>query len=284
MRLTFERKGRDISDMDFCVVGFRGDTPSNAAAIHLSNNAQDELFGYPFTNGIAPNWVAWSTAEDPDAAKFQQVSNLWPKRPGPMHKTHDDASAESYRDAVGWCRRTGGCREPQDKPWTQLIRTESPGVQAGVWRKFLGVTPGHTYRVSALLNTLQMDSAEGDWSFSVHAAYNSPQRLAYNSPERTDLTVEQLSGLAQLPDGSKGPTAGQIACFNPGLSTKGKWELCSTDEGTPSPGKTITDIRLPSGVDTLTVWVRHSASQSTGVGILWVKLEDLSIMQDKPRK
>ncbi|GAI80678.1 unnamed protein product [marine sediment metagenome] len=47
-------------------------------------------------------------------------------------------------------------------------------MSAGVKRKFLGLTPGHTYRVSARLNTLEMDSGQGDWSVSLHAAYNPP--------------------------------------------------------------------------------------------------------------
>lgn len=250
-----DMKGRDASDMDFCVVGFSGDTPSNAAAIHLSNNAQDELFGIPFTNGIAPNWSGWL-----HRGNHKDVEFLEGIRPTFVSEGNPYNPIET----------------PSTKPFYQIVKTRSPGVTGGVSRRFLGLTPGHVYRISALLNTLDMDSARGDWSFSLHAAYNEP--------EGTVLTADQLSGLAQLPDGSKGPEAARIASYEPGLTTKGKWELCSTTDSKLAPDQAITDIKLPPGVDTMTVWVRHRGSESRGVGILWVKLEDLSMVVDRPSK
>ena len=254
---VFDTKGRDISNMYFSVVGFRGDTPSSVAAIRLSNNAQDELFGYPFSNGIAPNWTGWLEGGNSKDVDWEEG-------------TREELVAKAGKYPQN------PLKGPWDKPFFQVIKVRSPGVKAGVWRKFLGLTPGHTYRVSALLNTLEMDSAQGERSFSLHAAYNEP--------EGTDLTVEQLSGIAQLPDGSKGPTAGQVACYTHGVTTKGKWEECSTDRSRLAPEQAISDIKLPPGVDTITVWVRHNASESTGVGILWVNLEDLSMQPDEPKK
>jgi hypothetical protein len=45
----------------------------------------------------------------------------------------------------------------------------------------------------------------------------------------------------------------------------------------PLPGREIGDITLPEKVDTITVWLRHQAEDSKGVGYLWIKLEDLSM-------
>jgi hypothetical protein len=36
------------------------------------------------------------------------------------------------------------------------------------------------------------------------------------------------------------------------------------------------EIAMPPGVDTLTTWLRHSGKDSTGVGMDWIKVEDLS--------
>jgi len=230
---VFDRKGRAISDMSFCVVGLCGGVPSNVAVVHLSKNSQDELFSIPFTDGVAPNWTRWSTSTDPNVTELRQA-------------TKSDVAN----------RKVNIIRGPDDKPFFQMIRTKSPKVIAGVRRKFLGLTAGHTYRLSARLNTLEMDSCKTEWSFALHAACNAPGG--------GDLTTMQLAGAAALPDGSSGPAAGRIASYSPTATTKGKWVEHSTD------------ITLPAGVDTITVWVRHSGADTTGVGIDWVKLENLS--------
>jgi len=150
----------------------------------------------------------------------------------------------------------------------------SPTAVAGVKRKFLGLAPGHTYRISARLSTLELDSAKENWSFSLYAAYNAPGGA--------DLAVEQLGGLAELPDGNKGGAAGRIALYEPGLTTNGTWEERST--GKEWRGLVAPDITLPRGVDTMTVWVRHRGVDSTGVGIDWVKIEDLSVLPNKSQR
>jgi hypothetical protein len=152
---------------------------------------------------------------------------------------------------------------PATKPFYQIIKITSPDAVAGVKRKFLGLTPGHTYRVSAHLNTLEMDSAQGDWSVSLHAAYNPPGG--------TDLTTEQLSGLAMLPDGSMGAAAGRIALYGPELTTNRTWEERST--GKEWRGLAASDVVLPRGSDTITVWVRCRGAGAFATN--WVKLEDL---------
>lgn len=230
----------------FCVIGIRNGVPSSPAAIHLTSSAQEELFGIPFMNNVAPNWTAYVTGGDKNAVRFEQG----------VREEFIHANAITH---------------PATKPFYQVIKITSPNVVAGIKREFLGLTPGHTYRVSARLSTLEMDSAQGDWSVSLHAAYNPPHEVG--------LTVEQLSGLAALPDGSKGAAAGRIALYDPGLTTNGTWEERST--GKEWRGLVAPDITLPPGANTITVWVRHSGPDSTGVGIDWVKLEDLSIITGK---
>lgn len=244
-KYVYQLKDKKINSAYFFVIGIWDGVPSSPGAIYLCNNSQEELFGIPFTNGIAPNWRAWSTEANANKVQFEQ------------------AVRERYVHRADG-RRYNPVRKPETKPFSQMIKTMSLGVKAGVWRKFLGLTPGHTYRISARLNTLEMDSAKSDWSFSLHAAYNGPGG--------TDLTVDQLSGLAALPDGSTGPAAGRIAHYGLQATTNGKWV------------KSSAEIALPAGVDTMTIWVRHSGSDSTGVGIDWVKLEDLSMMSDKSGK
>lgn len=246
-KYVYQLKDKKINSAYFYVIGILDGVPSSPAAIRLTVNAQEELFGIPFYNGVAPNWTTWSTGRNANEAGFEQVV-----RERYVHR----ADGGRYNPV----------RKPETKPFSQIIKTMSLGVKAGVWRKFLGLTPGHTYRISARLNTLEMDACKSDWSFSLHAAYNGPGG--------TDLTVGQFSGLAPLPDGSSGPSAGRTASYRPGATTNSKWVKGSTDGG--GPGLEITDITLPTGVDTISVWVRHSGSDSTGVGIDWVRIEDLS--------
>ncbi len=246
----------DTSDLDVWIIGFRNGTPSNASAIHVSGNGrvQEELFGIPFTNGIAPNWTTWVTAGDKNAVRFEKRVR------------------DQFVHAEG--RTSNRITHPATKPFYQVIKVTSPTAVAGVKRKFLGLAPGHTYRISARLSTLELDSAKENWSFSLHAAYNAPAGA--------DLAVEQLSGVAALPDGSKGATAGRIALYEPGLTTNGTWEERST--GKEWRGLVAPDISLPPSMDTLTVWVRHRGVDSTGVGIDWVKIEDLSVLPDKSQR
>jgi len=256
-----------VNDALFYIVGWRGGgatpkdtipswrdgTPSNAAAMHLSYNSQDELFGIPFTAGTAPNWKRWATHPSPADVCFEQGTVKPQMRYGQPYPYID---------------------KPTDKRFYQVVKTKKPEGKAGIWRKFLGLTPGHKYRVTVLLNTLEMDKAKGQWSFSFHAARNAP--------DGKDFTPEQMTGEAALPDGSKGEKAGRMVCYGPGQTTKGEWAYCSTSPDDRSPGRETGDITLPEKVDTITVWLRHQAEDSKGVGYLWIKLEDLSMPPPLP--
>ncbi|HPY30001.1 MAG TPA: hypothetical protein PLT00_08080 [Verrucomicrobiota bacterium] len=222
------------------VIGKRGEAYSPPAGVAISTNAQEELDTFPFYMGIAPNWSSWS--EGTNAAAFNCEQGIKP-----------DVDMRVRGDS--W-----------DKPFYQILKTTKAGVQGGVWRRFLGLKPGHTYKVEVRLNTLQMDACTNEWAFSFHAAYDYPSGQG--------LTTNQLAGVAALPDGSKGPAAGRVVLYGPGVTTKGQWEKRSTDKA--GPGLEIKNITLPEKVTSITVWLRHSGANSTGVGMDWIRLEDVT--------
>jgi hypothetical protein len=113
-----------------------------------------------------------------------------------------------------------------------------------------------------------MDLITADWSFSLHAAHNGP--------DRKDLTAKQLAGLAPLPDGTSGTQAGRIAHYSQGNTTKGEFTIVFSDANS-SAGPQSAHITLPAGSDTITVWLRFSCLDPKGkVGFSGVKLEDIS--------
>ena len=130
----------------------------------------------------------------------------------------------------------------------------------------MDLTPGHTYQVEVRMNTFKMDDSTNTWEFSFHATADNP--------DGTPLTAQQMSGAAPLPDGSKGPSAGCVITFGPGRSTQGQWKLSSINPFAFSPKSKY--ITLPKGVNSMTVWFRHSGADSIGVGTDWIKLTDVT--------
>jgi len=232
-----EKVAYDINDLDVWMVGFRNGTPSSVAAIRLFGNAQEELFGFPFTSGVAPNWKAWSVGKAIEKGQFvsRQRKGL------------------TANEGI----RYNSVEEPEKKPFQQVLKTPAGGGTVGIWRKFLGLAPGHKYKLTARLNTFEMDANDGDWTFSLH--------LTPNGADGKNLTTNQFAGLEPLPDGSSGLEAGRIAIYGPGITTKGNYVEHSAD------------VTLPEGTEAITVWLRHSSnSASAGVGFDWIRLEDIS--------
>ncbi len=230
----------------FRVNGCRACVISNAAAITLNyqDHSQEELDTQPFTAGVAPNWTPWSSGGEPAMLVLEQgTKGEW--------KQFDQNSRAPL--------------EPDEKPFYQLIKTRSPKVTGGVYRKFLGLQPGHTYRMWTRMNTLDMDKAEDAWSFSLHADAHA---------KSVTLTSEQMTGRAPLTDGNSGSVAGQVAAYAPGSTTGGKFVERSTEK--LEPDSHVLDITLPPGAEVITVWFRCSGSISTGVGFDWIKLKDIT--------
>jgi hypothetical protein len=237
-----------IEGLRFGLVAKQDDTPSGLAVMRMMGpNAQEELFVVPFHMGIQPNWAGWQAPGD--AEKVTLAEGIKPD-------LADEAVAREK-----WYAH----EHPDNKRYYQLIKAQDGGV-GGVYRKFLGLEPGTTYRVVTRMNTLDMDKAEGDWRFSFHAL---PHAYA------TELTREQMAGAAPLPDGASGADAALVAAFTPGDTTGGKYVEASTEH--PEGADLAQDITLGPDDDTITVWFRYTAEhEDTGVGTDWIRLEKLS--------
>ncbi len=227
-------------DITYVLVGCKDGTPSNGTGVRLRNRVrQESLMNVPFTQGIAPGFRSWQhTAPQ-----------------GTFHLEQGDLPSMA----------------PSTDPWRflgkgfyQVVRGNGT-FRGGVARSFLGLTPGHTYRASARMNTLE--SKEGAWSWSFHAAANASGR--------NSLTPEQMSGAAESPDHAKGPTAGQIARYDSATASKGEWVPGSS--GADGPGKSVGDITLPQGCDSITLWWRLEGTNVVNIacGVDSVALEDL---------
>jgi hypothetical protein len=225
------------------VVGQKSGIPSNAAAVEVKIGVQSDTVEYPFTANTMPNWRRWSGNQGNGSIRFEQRS-----------------------DEVSRSARTGsGSVVPV---YYQGVTANGANAQGGIYRKFLGLTPGNTYRVSARVNTWEMDDATQEWSYSFHACPGYP--------DGREFTPEQFAGLEPIPDGGEGPEAACVVSYGPGETTNGQWvEVSTGDENLP--GKTIGDIILPEGVTEIVLWIRHTGTDTTGVGLDWSSLEDLSI-------
>ncbi|MHC4444287.1 MAG: hypothetical protein ACYTA5_16950 [Planctomycetota bacterium] len=245
-KYVYQLKDKKINSTYFFVIGIRDGIPSSPAAIRLTVNAQEELFGIPFYNGVAPNWTAWFLGNDDKVMRYEQANT------GRVKKDI----------RYGW----RPIHKPEDKPFFQIIKTRSPSVTGGVCRKFLGLKPGRTYRLYTRMNTFKMDSVQANWSFSFHAVPHG---------KAVTLSSEQMAGTAPLPNGSAGVLAGQVVSYGPGSTTKGLFAERSTEKS--GPNSQVLDVTLPPGAEVITVWFRYSGpSSSSGVGFDWIKLRDIT--------
>jgi hypothetical protein len=148
------------------------------------------------------------------------------------------------------------------KPYVQLMKLPKGGESVGLYRKFVGLQSGHTYKVSVNINTNEMGlKQDKDWVLSVHATHNGALNKTLNE--------KQFLGTEALPNGKGGLHASQISELNSTNNTCGKYAEQSGQ------------VTLPEGVNSITVWVRLQSSKTTDeVSIDGIKLEDLGI-QDK---
>jgi hypothetical protein len=238
MRISRQKTGYDVNNLDIRVFGYSNGLPSGVAAVYLEQQGtvQGELFGIPFAD-IAPNWKVWSTGNKVKKNIFEQANKY--------------VDMQSYNPVSSL----------STKPFYQVIKGSKDGGSHGIYRKFMGLTPGHTYRIIANLTTLDMNDSK-DWSAALCAAYNQAKDK--------DLASQQMAGLSVLPDGKKGEKAGEIASFGKGRkNTKGNFSIVCSDANSC--------ITLPQDVNTITVWVRFNCNDPNGkVGFSGVKLEDIT--------
>ncbi|MDD5326544.1 MAG: hypothetical protein PHY02_01870 [Phycisphaerae bacterium] len=221
----------NTGDLDILVFGIRNDIPSNAAAIHINNNIQEELYGFPFSSGLAPNWQRWSLDANEAGIKPQM------------------GIRNELTDVKG--RRYNSIETADKKPFYQIIESSVQGGTGGVYRKFIGLTPGHTYRVKARMAALSELKGKKQ-SVSVHASAGCA------------LSPRQMAGLDALPCGKKGSAACKLKNADSKTITKGKY------------GEYSDDITLPQDSNSITVWLRYTGKGAGSVGLDWISLEDLS--------
>ena len=164
------------------------------------------------------------------------------------------------KDAFGQSRDNGS--------YYQIINAPAENNSIGVYRKFLGLTPGHTYMITARLSTLDMYSIKSDWSFSLHA-------IAGNQNDN-ELTAEQMAQTKVMPDGRKTTT---IASFGPGKTINKYFMDFSKSEIKKYLEGAIVDpnITLPSDADELTVWCKFNCNDQNGkVGFSSIKVSDIT--------
>ncbi|MDD5326548.1 MAG: hypothetical protein PHY02_01890 [Phycisphaerae bacterium] len=225
-------KPMDVNDLDILVVGIRNHIPSNAAAIHINNNIQEELYGIPFSSGLAPNWQRWSLDANEAGIKPQM------------------GIRDELTDVKG--RRYNSIPTADKKPFYQIIESGVQGGTGGVYRKFIGLTPGHTYRVKARMAALSELKGKKQ-SVSVHASAGCA------------LSPRQMAGLDALPGGKKGSDACKLKNADSKTITKGKY------------GEYSDEITLPQDSNSITVWLRYTGKGAGSVGLDWISLEDLSV-------
>ncbi len=234
-----------IDDLDVWVIGVRKGVPSNASAMHINGNVQEELFGIPFFRDVAPNWNAWRGKSATDGVMRSQATR------------QERTAARGRHNAI---------RAPGSKPFYQLLQSTRADASGGVYRTFIGLTPRHTYRVRVRVNTLALTRDSGEWAVSVHAVHNAP------SVEL--LSTDQMRGASALPDGTQGLDAARLVKYDKQTTTGGAWASLST--GNDAPSDALGDIALPDDVDSLTVWVRCQGEMPGPIGVDWLSIEDLS--------
>ena len=240
--------GFSSDDVTVFVMGCKAGVPSNGSGVRLLRHTlQESLMNIPFTQGIAPSFQAWKLQSKEESIQLEQ-GNLPGMHPG----------AETLQF--------------QGKGFYQVIKGRGL-FNGGVSRRFIGLTPEHTYRVGARMNTLETKSTN-KWAFSFHAAFDTSNSVP--------LTAEQMAGSATLPDGSKGPLAGLIAKYATGETTSREWTNHFSAGG--ATGNLCTDVTLPKqGSDSITVWFRLTGNNATNVvvGIDSVTIEDLGVLPKK---
>jgi len=223
-RNGWRNSNSDTNDMWYCVVGCRKGIPSNGTGVRVQNGrTQESLMNVPFTRGCAPGCQKWS---------YGALDNI----------ELEEGRREGVSPKVDLERSLRG------KGFYQMLKGTN-GFAGGIWRRFIDLRSGATFRVSARLNTLEMSN--GDWNFSYHAAYNST--------DGANLTSAQMAGVDPLPDGTNGKEAGRIASYNSADKTGGAWITRSTDQD--GPGKQIGNLTIPTnGINSLTVWLRFEGT------------------------
>ncbi len=221
---------------------------SRFTRIHLAGPRQEDVDNLPFYGNVQPNWEAWSPSG------FEEGSLLL--RQGEKNEMSEKDRAIAYASSA------------DTKYYFQTFQIKGgAAAEGGVYRRYLGLVPGHAYRVLARFNTFEAKPDAGDWSLSFHACADPPGQ---------GLTVNQLQGREVLPNGKVGAEAGRVAAFGRGgKTTEGQWRQVATGIG--GAAYASPDIVIPEGSTSLSAWVRVNGSTASRFGMDWSALEDVTL-------
>lgn len=253
-------KNVNTLDLDIWVKGLRNKSiPSNIAYVHLTNDgfSQEELCVVPFSGGIAPNWQTWGGGGTRKLYWFDQGLRY--------DRVPLDVNVRSFSGS----------------PFYQIIGARGGTFKSGTCRLFGGLTPGHTYRITIYMNTLEMEFCACTWSYSLHA-------VSVKSDLIPKMFQPQMGKPHYEPDFNKT----MIANYGPGKTTQG-FEFVSTDytkhkksiydssrRGLIRSGEDFVapHITLPSGIDNIMIWTCFQCADLTGkVAHSGVRLDDVTV-------
>jgi hypothetical protein len=149
--VNLDARPLDLADLDIWVIGLRKGIASNTAAIHVSGNALQELYGVPFTRGVMPNWVGWKHSGKVTFSQGVRFDYL-----------------------AGGGRQFNPIKTAEEKPFYQILDFGPGGGAGAVYRRFKGLIPGHTYRVIVRLAVEDLDPTG---AISVHACAHAEPAL-----------------------------------------------------------------------------------------------------------
>jgi len=241
---TFPRGSRSIDGMDVRVIGYKNGLPSNAGAITINRGSQEELIGTPFARGLAPNWDLWALGDGRVKLRCE-----------PADSDANGSVIRPYRNADS--------PQPTYKPFRQLIRVDPKVGAGGVYRKFLGLKPGATYRVTAQVGSHAEGGPADHWEASFWA---SPVFRGGN------LTPQHFAGRAALPGKAMEDETGRLAVF----AANEDWMAVSTAPAPVSLVEASAVIKLPADCDSLTAWARCQGDVPVVFVVEWIRLEEVS--------
>ena len=259
MARTFE----SVDDLSATVVGYVDFCPSAAAYTRLTPCRLEELADLPFRLGITPNWSGWQAPETGNLVFEEGHKQFFA---GVAPETLDTRQQQMQRGDSYWFDK------PEEKRLYQILRATGGDSSGGLYRYFLGLQPGHAYRVRMRVNTLDQRADTGQWSYSLYA-------LPVSS-SAGDPSPAQLAGAAPF---ASGAMAGQAALFTRlgsggGGDTQGEWRYVATDgDGPGATGRG--NIVLPAGADSILVWAAYTSDAPGAVGFDWIALEDADCME-----
>lgn len=118
---------RDASDSYFVICAIKNGTPSAAAAVAAYYDVQQEGLNYAGRDGVATNWTEWREDFTTPSSIVSSLKNRMARRP--RHKPFSMVEKQFYQSVL-----------------------LGPNGGAGLQREFIGLKPGHTYRVSLATN------------------------------------------------------------------------------------------------------------------------------------